>query len=66
MRPGQTGDLPAPLLSHLIQSGDLSLVQIFPDTVLSLVEIMVLSRQLSYTTKTQLKAAKSHTSSAPL
>ena len=47
---------PPRLSSHiqcLGESGDL--VQVSPDTVLWLVEIMVLSRQLSYTTKTQLK-----------
>ena len=58
MRPGQTGDLRAPLLSHLIQSGDLSLVQIFPDTVLSLVEIIILLHQLSYAIKTQFNEPK--------
>ena len=39
-----------------VQSGDLSLVQIHPDTVLRLVGIMVLLRQLSYVIKTQLKS----------
>ena len=43
------------------QSGDLSLVQIQRDTVLSLVEIMMLLRQLSFTIKTQLKAPKAST-----
>ena len=38
-----------------IQSGALSLVQIFRDTVLSLLEIMMLLHQLSYAIKTQLK-----------
>ena len=41
-----------------VQSGDLSLVQIHPDTVLRLVGIMVLLRQLSYVIKTQLKPPK--------
>ena len=41
-----------------VQSGDLSLVQISRDTVLSLVEIMMLLCQLSYAIKTQLKAPK--------
>ena len=40
------------------QSGALSLVQICPDTGLSLVEIIVVLRQLSYAIKTQLKAPK--------
>ena len=39
------------------QSGDLLLVHTFPDTALSLVEIMALLRQLSNTIKTQLKAS---------
>ena len=38
-----------------LQSGDLSLVQIHPDTVLRLVGNMVLLRHLSYVIKTQLK-----------
>ena len=46
------------ILRRFRQSGALSLVQIHRDTVLSLVEIMVLKRQLSYTLKTQLKAPK--------
>ena len=37
------------------QSGDLSLVQSYPDTVLLLVEITVLLRQHFYAIKTQLK-----------
>ena len=40
------------------QSGDLALVQVPPDTVLSLVEIMVLLRQLFSAIKNQLKAPK--------
>ena len=40
------------------QSGALSLVEIRPDTVLWLAEIMLLLRQLSYAIKNQLKALK--------
>ena len=40
------------------QAGPLALVQRHRDTVLSLVEIMVLLRQLSYAIRTQFKASK--------
>ena len=42
--------------NHHQQSGALSLVQIVKDTVLWLVKIIVLLRQLSYAIKNQLKA----------
>ena len=45
-------------LRRFRQSRALPLVQIHLDTVLSLVEIMVLQHLLSYTLKTQLKAPK--------
>ena len=41
-----------------IQRGTLSLVQIYPDTVRWLVEVIVLLHQLSYAIKTQSKAPK--------
>ena len=48
--------LPLELSGAARQSGDLSLVEIHQDTVLWLVEIMVLLRQLSDAIRTQLKA----------
>ena len=45
---GQTGNCLGYDLQDFRQSGDLSLVQIHPDTVLSLVEIILLLRQHSY------------------
>ena len=43
-----------PLISSCLQSGALSLVEIYRDTVLWLVPITVLPRQLSYAKKSQL------------
>ena len=45
-------------VDNFLQSWALSLLEIHWDTVLWLVEIMVLLRQLSYAMKNQLKAPK--------